>query len=137
MNAATTCNTCHHAARPLPTDWTVVEFFDRAVVAQEAVFRTACTAVPDAEKPCLKPAPAANTITLTERQKIGLQANYQTEALLRALAHSVTTGDTEALPYLVQAMAPRLLVLNDISMAAIADGEPLDSLRERLQGGAA
>ena len=74
--------------------------------------------------------------SITARQHIGLQANYQTEALLRALVHSVTTGDTEGLPYLVQAMAPRLLVLNDISMAAIADDEPLNSLRDRLQGGA-
>lgn len=72
--------------------------------------------------------------SITTRQRIGLQANYQTDALLRALAHSVSTGDTEGLPYLVQAMAPRLLVLNDISMATIADGEPLDSLRERLNG---
>ena len=76
-------------------------------------------------------------VSITARQHINLQANYQTEALLRALVHSVTTGDTEGLPYLVQAMAPRLLVLNDISMAAIADGEPLSSLRERLKGDAA
>ena len=40
-------------------------------------------------------------VSITARQHINLQANYQTEALLRALVHSVTTGDTEGLPYLV------------------------------------
>lgn len=136
MSAVTTCGTCHHAARPLPTDWTVVDFFDRAVVAQEAVFRTACTAVPDTKKPCLKPAPAANTTTLTERQKIGLQATYQTESLLRTLLRAAHHGEMEELPFLVQAMLPRLLELNSVSMSAHdPDSDDLPSIREQLHGG--
>ena len=136
MSAITTCSTCHHAARPLPTDWTVVDFFDRAVVAQEAVFRTECTVVPDAEKPCLKPAPAANAITLTERQKIGLQATYQTESLLHTLLRTTHHGDMEELPFLVQAMLPRLLELNSVSMSLhAADSDDLPSIREQLHGG--
>lgn len=65
MNASTTtsCATCAHFHRPLPTDWAKVDFFDRTVIAQEAVFRTTCTVVPDADKPCLKSAPVAVSAT--------------------------------------------------------------------------
>ena len=136
MNAVTTCNTCHHAARPLPTDWMAVDFSDRPILAQEAVFRTECTAVPDAEKPCLKPAPAANAITLTERQKIGLQATYPAESLLRTLLRTAHHGEMEELPFLMRAMLPRLLELNSVSMSAHdPDSDDLPSIREQLHGG--
>ena len=84
---ARTCAACSHARRPLPADWTTLDFFDRAVVAQEAVFRTTCTVVPDAEKPCLQPAPATPSL-----------ADF-TDWLNRAQAHALdgmnaTTGET-------------------------------------------
>lgn len=58
MNAATNpCTKCSRATRPLPGDWTKLDFFDRTVVEQDAALRASCDAVPDTEKPCLRPAP--------------------------------------------------------------------------------
>lgn len=58
MNAATNpCTKCSRATRPLPSDWTKLDFFDRTVVEQDAALRASCDAVPDTEKPCLRPAP--------------------------------------------------------------------------------
>lgn len=77
-----------------------------------------------------------NAITLTERQKIGLQATYQAESLLHTLLRTTHHGDMEELPFLVQAMLPRLLELNCISMSLHGhDSGDLSSLRERLHGG--
>lgn len=67
-----TCAHCTHASHPIPTDWTTVDFFDRRVVAQEAVFRISCTVVPDAEKPCLKPATAATAQATTEKLRFAI-----------------------------------------------------------------
>lgn len=67
MNTVTTCAKCYHSTSPLPADWTTVDFFDKPVIAQEAVFRTTCTAVPDAKKPCLKPATATTAQVTTEK----------------------------------------------------------------------
>ena len=63
MKAATTCAKCYRATSPLPTDWSALDFFDRPVAAQDAVFRTSCTAAIGAEKPCLRPAPAPAAAT--------------------------------------------------------------------------
>ena len=60
MNAATNpCAKCHRADRPLPSDWSALDFFDHMVVEQDAALRASCDAVPDAAKLCLRPAPAA------------------------------------------------------------------------------
>ena len=53
---ANPCAKCSHATRPLPTDWSALDFFDRMVVEQHAALRASCDAAPDAEKPCLSAA---------------------------------------------------------------------------------
>ena len=123
-----------------------MDFFDRSVAAQEGVFRTTCAVAPDAEKPCLKTAPAtptstpteshSMTTTLTERQKTGLQATYQAEAMLRVLLTAAHHSDLEELPSLLQAMLPRLMELNSVSMSAHEEGsESVESMADRLCGG--
>ena len=129
MSAVTTCSNCHHAARPLPTDWTAVEFFDRPVIAQEAVFRTTCTAVPDAEKPCLKPAALAD-----RQQMLCLDAVFEVDAIARALPSMVTASDAYSHQdgLMVRALAGRLLRLSSVLMSALGqDGEPIERL-ERI-----
>ena len=70
---------------------------------------------------------------LTARQKIGLQATGQSEALLRVLLTAAHSTDEQALANLVQALAPRLLQLNGISMSAHdPDSDTLASLRAGL-----
>lgn len=138
MTAATTCAKCYRATSPLPTDWSALDFFDRPVAAQDAVFRTRCTVVVDAEKPCLKPAPAApsSTTELTPHQKTGLQACYQIEAMLRSLLLTAHHGDMEDLPHLLQATLPRLVELNSVSMSGHdQDSEDVPSMIDRLHGG--
>ena len=66
MNAATNpCAKCNHATRPLPTDWSALDFFDHMVVEQHAALRASCDAVPDAEKPCLRLAPEKRPVLRT------------------------------------------------------------------------
>ena len=75
--------------------------------------------------------------TLTPRQQIGLQASWQSEALLRVLLTAAHNTDPEELRCLVQALAPRLLQLNSVSMSA-HDPEDFDtvaSMREELHCG--
>ena len=70
---------------------------------------------------------------LTAHQKIGLQATGQSEALLRVLLTAAHSTDEQALANLVQALAPRLLQLNGISMSAHdPDSDTLASLRAGL-----
>lgn len=139
MNAATNpCAKCSHADRPLPSDWTAVDFFDKPVIAQEAVFRTTCTAAPDAVKPCLQPAPAApsSTTELTPRHQTGLEACYQIEALLRSLMIAAHHGDMEDMQHLMRATLPRLVDMNSVAMSALdADSEDVPSMVDRLHGG--
>ena len=123
MNAATrTCTTCHHAQHPLPANWWTVNFLDQPILSQEVVknfvFRAECTTVPDACKPCLESTPGSVLMPLTGRQRVGLQANYQTKAMLNALMTAANHGDLTELVFTVQAALPRLLDLNSVSMAA-------------------
>ena len=66
MNAATNpCAKCSRADRPLPSDWSALDFFDRMVVEQDAALRASCDAVPDAAKLCLRPASATASTSQT------------------------------------------------------------------------
>lgn len=49
-SAATTCTKCRDNF-PLPV---AMDYFDQRVIADYTQRRTACTAVPDADKPCLR-----------------------------------------------------------------------------------
>ena len=70
---------------------------------------------------------------LTAHQKIGLQATGQSEALLRVLLTAARSTDEQELANLVQALAPRLLQLNGVSMSAHdPDSDTLASLRAGL-----
>ena len=70
---------------------------------------------------------------LTAHQKIGLQATGQSEALLRVLLTAAHSTDVQELANLVQALAPRLLQLNGVSMSAHdPDSDTLASLRAGL-----
>ena len=70
---------------------------------------------------------------LTAHQKIGLQATGQSEALLRVLLTAAHSTDEQELANLVQALAPRLLQLNGVSMSAHdPDSDTLASLRAGL-----
>ena len=70
---------------------------------------------------------------LTARQKIGLQATGQSEALLRVLLTAAHSTDEQELANLVQALAPHLLQLNGVSMSAHdPDSDTLASLRAGL-----
>ncbi len=135
MSAATNpCTGCRHAARPLPSDWTKLDFFDRPVVAQEAVFRTTCTATPDADKPCLKPAPAAAQAVRhapesmlvdldTRRQELCLEIAWEVEHIARALPGLVPTNDSgdNAPHFLARALGGRLLRLSNALSCALGD----------------
>lgn len=54
MSNTANCTKCRDNF-PLPV---AADYFDQRVIADYAQRRTACTAVPDAVKPCLQPAPA-------------------------------------------------------------------------------
>ena len=70
---------------------------------------------------------------LTAHQKVGLQATGQSEALLRVLLTAAHSTDEQELANLVQALAPRLLQLNGVSMSAHdPDSDTLASLRAGL-----
>jgi hypothetical protein len=128
--STTTCAKCRDNF-PLPV---AMDYFDQRVIADYTQRRTACTAAPDAAKPCLKPAPTA--IHMTERQKTGLQATWQADSLLRALMHAAHHGDVEGLSCLLRAMLQRLLDLNGVSMSAHdPDSDSLPVLHEQLHGG--
>ena len=74
-----------------------------------------------------------NAPALTPRQQTGLQASWQSEALLRVLLTAAHSTDPEELPSLVQALVPRLLQLNGVSMSAHdPDSDTLASLRAGL-----
>lgn len=74
---------------------------------------------------------------ISERQKTGLHATYQAEAILRAMLHAAHHLEAEELPSLIQGMLPRLLDLNGVSMIAhqSEDTETLESMLESLHGG--
>ena len=79
MSAATNpCAKCNHATRPLPTDWSALDFFDHMVVEQDAALRASCDAVPDTVKPCLRPAPAASSSAQTESPDMAAEETFQT-----------------------------------------------------------
>ena len=75
--------------------------------------------------------------TLTPRQQIGLQASWQSEALLRVLLTAAHNTDPEELRCLVQALAPRLLQLNSACMSSHdpEDCDTVQSMREELHSG--
>lgn len=79
----------------------------------------------------------STTHTLTPRQKTGLQATYQAEALLRVLLQAAHHVEFDELPSLMQGMLPRLLELNSVSMSAhdCTDSESVASMHDRLCGG--
>ena len=142
MKAITTCAKCSHATRPLPSDWTTVGFFDKPVIAQEAVFRTTCTAVVDAAKPCLKPAPAAtkhdpSTMLVdldTRRQDLCLEIAWEIEAIARALPGLVPTtdGGDNGPHFLARAVGGRLLALSGALSCALSDEEEPTAKLERV-----
>ena len=78
-----------------------------------------------------------NAPALTPRQQTGLQASWQSEALLRVLLTAAHSTDPEELRCLVQALAPRLLQLNSVSMSAHdpEDCDTVQSMREELHSG--
>ena len=123
MTAATrTCATCHHAQHPLPVNWWTENFQNQRILSQEVVedvvFRADCNTVPDACKPCLESTPGSVLMPLTGHQRVGLQANYQTQAMLNALMTAAQHSDLTELVFTVQAALPRLSDLNCVSMAA-------------------
>ena len=75
--------------------------------------------------------------TLTPRQQTGLQASWQSEALLRVLLTAAHSTDPEELANLVQALAPRLLQLNSVAMSSHnpKDCDTVQSMREELHSG--
>lgn len=76
---APACTTCAHAHAPLPDGWAALDFFDRRAMAGQLSHRLDCTALPDADKPCLKPAaqaPAkapglAQAVTVQQPMRLG------------------------------------------------------------------
>lgn len=54
MTAVSPCTKCRDNF-PLPV---AMDYFDQRVIADYTQRRSACTAMPDAVKPCLQPAPA-------------------------------------------------------------------------------
>lgn len=78
-----------------------------------------------------------NAPALTPRQQTGLQASWQSEALLRVLLTAAHSTDPEELRCLVQALAPRLLQLNSVSMSSHdpEDCDTVQSMREELHSG--
>lgn len=138
---ARNCATCHHACSPLPADWTALAFFDRPVAAQEAVFRTTCTAVPDADKPCLKPAAAAGELAHMDKNRLHLvlETAWEIDALARALPGLVPNIDeAEGAHLVVRALAGRMLRLSHVLMgAADPAGETTEELAQvfTLNGG--
>ena len=74
---------------------------------------------------------------LTLRQQTGLQACYQAESVIRALLHAAHHSEFDELPHLMQAMLPRLMELNSVSMSAhdTTDSEGVPSMIDRLHGG--
>ena len=74
---------------------------------------------------------------LTPRQQTGLQASWQSEALLRVLLTAAHSTDPEELANLVQALAPRLLQLNSVAMSSHdpEDCDTVQSMREELHSG--
>jgi hypothetical protein len=74
--------------------------------------------------------------TLTARHAVGREATYQAEALLRELLRAAhRDGDLEML---TRGMVPRLLTLVGITMMALdatESADPLDELRNLLDGG--
>ena len=76
------------------------------------------------------------TTILTPRQQTGLQASWQSEALLRVLLTAAHSADPEELPSLVQALVPRLLQLNGVAMSAHDPAsDSLASMRDGLHSG--
>ncbi len=75
MNAVNTCAACTGCRDnfALPT---ADNIFDEWVVADYVKRRTACTAVPDAAKPCLQPAPAAFASTQTESPDMAAKETF-------------------------------------------------------------
>ena len=62
--------------------------------------------------------------------QIRLQANYQIEALALALQKAGRDTDTEALPYLVQGIAAKIIDLNAaLMMSNGGEVDAIDSLR--------
>ena len=74
MNAVNTCTKCRDNF-PMPV---AMDYFDQHVIADYTQRRAACTAVPDVEKPCLQPAPAASTSTQTESHDMATEETFQT-----------------------------------------------------------
>ena len=143
MNATANCTKCRDNF-PMPV---AADYFDERVIADYTQRRSACTAVPDAEKPCLRPALAAlqseskqdmiSTTELTPRQQTGLEACYQIEALLRSLMIAAQHGDMEDMQHLMRATLPRLVEMNSVAISALdtTDSEGVPSMVDRLHGG--
>ena len=142
MKAATTCAKCPRATSPLPTDWSALDFFDKPVAAQDAVFRVGCGVELDANKPCLRPAPAAarhdpSTMLVdldTRRQDLCLEIAWEIEAIARAMPGLVPTtdGGDNGPHFLARAMGGRLLALSGALSCALSDEEEPTAKLERV-----
>lgn len=140
MNATTNpCTKCRDNS-PLPE---ALDFFDRIVIADYTQRRTACTAVPDAVKPCLQPAPAAEPTDDmgglvrmdSRRQTVALDAAIELETLARLLPRLVPTdnGDnSHEAHYSVRGVAGRVLRLASVVMSALSDESEATERLERV-----
>ena len=81
---APACTTCAHAHAPLPAGWAALDFFDRRAMAGQLSHRLDCTALPDADKPCLKPAAKApgmaQAVTVQQPMHLGSPGLFAVQA---------------------------------------------------------
>ncbi len=134
---ARACNTCIHKGGTLPGDWHALDYFDRRAVAGQAAHRLACTAVPDADKPCLNREPASvnqaqiaiNTGALpTAQQAIQLALLTVRHSLRHAhrLIREDFDGDEATAPH-ASALELVLAHLDGIATAAPTSWDDVDS----------
>lgn len=118
--SATACTTCAHVHAPLPDGWAALDFFDRRAMAGQLSHRLDCTALPDADKPCLKPA-------------------AQAPAKAPGLAQAVTVQQPMRLGsrglFTVQAGVPLNVALDELSLLLSAARDALHELGIVMDGG--
>ena len=119
------CQNCRDRF-PLPK---AMDYFDQQVIAGYTARRTACTACPDAEKPCL----ATPNNDQAKRHQVVMQALMQVETLTETLLKLVPAQPENCA---VHALLHRLAALNTAAMGGVLDdGEDLADL-QKVVGGA-
>lgn len=78
----------------------------------------------------------APTIIPANRARMACQANYETEALLYTLLHTVDQGNPFSTETLTRSVAVRLLQLNSVLVSALGGEEawPADDMERELYG---